>query len=424
MEIRQAKTLRGQITVPGDKSITHRAVMFNALSEGEARIRGFLNSADCASTIAAFSAMGAQIHTKGTDCYVKGTGLHGLHAPTGPIDCGNSGTTTRLISGILAGQSFDTILTGDASLSKRPMRRIMAPLSQMGAQITSAADNDCLPLHIFGAALHGISYTSPVASAQVKSAVLLAGLYADSPTTVTEPEKSRDHSERMLSAFGAELSEDGLSVTIKPCDHLTAQDITVPGDISSAAFFLAAGSLLSDSEILVKNVGLNPTRDGVYRILKKMGADLTLLNEKNIGGEPSADILVRSSSLHSCEIDGAIIPALIDELPVLAVAAAFADGTTVIRDAGELRVKESDRIAAVVQGLRAMGADAEEQEDGMIIRGGRTLHGAEIDCFDDHRIAMSFAVAGLAAEGTTTLRGADCVKISYPAFYRDLLSLI
>ena len=423
MELSRKAGLRGEIAIPGDKSISHRAVMFNALAHGEARITGFLNSADCVSTIRAFTAMGAQVRQDGTECVVRGAGLHGLRQPDGSIDCGNSGTTTRLISGILAGQTFGTRLTGDASLSKRPMRRIMEPLSMMGAEIVSEQGNDCLPLSIRGGALRGIRYESPVASAQVKSAVLLAGLYADGPTTVIEPERSRDHTERMLRAFGARISVDGLSVTTEPCERLEAQDIAVPGDVSSAAFFLAAGAVCPGSEILLKNVGLNPTRDGAVRMLQAMGADLTVLDRKDIGGEPSADLLIRHSALKGCTIEGSIIPTLIDELPVLAVCAAYADGETVIRGAKELRVKESDRISAVCEGLSAMGADVEELEDGMIIRGGRALHGAEIRCFDDHRIAMSFAVASLAAEGTTVLQGAECVNISYPAFFRDLSAL-
>lgn len=420
MIFRKSKGLRGEVTIPGDKSISHRSVMFGSLAKGTTEIENFLPGADCLSTISCFRAMGIPITLKGTSVLVGGQGLRGLKAPGQVLNCGNSGTTTRLISGILAAQDFVSTLTGDASIQKRPMKRIMTPLSQMGARIRSLADNDCAPLQITGSPLHGIHYQSPVASAQVKSAILLAGLYAQGETRVTEPALSRNHSELMLQSFGADVRTEGTTAIIRPARELYGQKLLVPGDISSAAFFLAAGLIIPHSELLVRNVGVNPTRDGILHVLEAMGADVTRMNEASHGGEPTADLLVRSSSLHGTVIQGAVIPTLIDELPMIAALACFAQGETVIRDAAELKVKESNRIAVMVQGLSAMGADVEETGDGMIIRGGRTLHGATIDSHLDHRIAMTFAVTGCAAEGETQILGADCVNISYPDFYRDL----
>ncbi len=423
MIIRPAAHLRGTITVPGDKSISHRAIMFGALAKGTTRITHFLEGADCFSTIACFRALGVNIE-KCEDAYlVHGRGLRGLTAPADVLDCGNSGTTTRLIAGILAAQPFTTTLTGDASIQKRPMKRIMTPLLQMGAQIKSLRDNDCAPLHIVGGTLHGTCYESPVASAQVKSAILLAGLYADGPTSVLEPALSRDHTERMLKAFGATVTTEGRKITITPPEELYAQDIEVPGDISSAAYFMAAAALVPGSEVRICGVGVNPTRDGILRVMRDMGADITPEQERLAGGEPAADLVVRHTPLHGTVIEGDIIPSLIDELPMLAVLAAFADGTTIIRDAAELRVKESDRIRTVTDNLQRMGADVIETEDGMIIHGGRTLRGTVIDSCGDHRIAMSFAVAALAAAGETKIRGAECVDISYPGFFEDLKRL-
>lgn len=420
------KPLRGELTVPGDKSISHRSVMFGSMAEGTTEISHFLTGADCLSTISCFRKMGIQIDIDGNSVLVYGKGLHGLQKPEETLDCGNSGTTTRLLSGILAGQPFDSVLTGDASIQKRPMNRVILPLREMGADISSFQDTGCAPLTLRGTKLHGIHYTTPVASAQVKSCLLLAGLYADSPTAVTEPALSRDHTERMLAQLGAKLtafSSDGLpSVRIEPDPHLEAVSIDVPGDISSAAYFLVAASLIPGSEIVLKNVGINPTRDGILRVLQDMDADIAVENVR-FGGEPSADLVVRSTSLHGSEIAGDLIPALIDEIPVLAVAAAAAEGTTIIRDAAELKVKESDRITLVVEGLRQMGADAEATEDGMIIHGGKPLHGAHIDTHGDHRLAMAFAVAALLADGNTTLTDADCVSVSYPDFFEDLKKL-
>ena len=446
MKFTHKSSLRGELTVPGDKSISHRSVMFGALADGLTEIHGFLQGADCLSTISCFSKMGISIENQGETVLVHGRGLHGLTAPDSVLDCGNSGTTTRLISGILSAQPFDTVLTGDASIQKRPMKRIIDPLSQMGAKIESVNGNGCAPLHITGSPLHGIHYNSPVASAQVKSSILLAGLYAEGETRVTEPYISRDHSERMLSAFGADIHTEGTTAILQPAKQLYGQKILVPGDISSAAFFIAAGLIVPDSEILIRNVGINPTRDGilrvckamnadvellnvnpasgeptaVLRVCKAMNADVELLNVNTASGEPTADLLVRSGKLTGTAIEGAIIPTLIDELPVIAAMACYAEGTTVIRDAAELKVKESNRIAVMVENLTAMGADVTETEDGMIIHGGKPLHGAVIDSKKDHRIAMTFAVAALSASGETEILDADCVNISYPGFYGDL----
>ncbi len=423
MKLSYQHPLKGEVTVPGDKSISHRAVMFGALSKGTTEVTNFLQGADCLSTIDCFRRLGINIENTPEKILIHGKGLHGLTEADSMLDVGNSGTTTRLISGILAGQTFVTELNGDDSIQSRPMKRIMEPLKLMGADITSIRGNDCAPLRIAGAPLHGIHYHSKVASAQVKSCILLAGLYADEPTSVTEPSVSRNHTELMLKGFGADVKWEGKTATILPDPKLFGQKIEVPGDISSAAYFIAAGLIVPGSEILVKNVGINPTRDGMIRVCKAMGADLTLLNERENGGEPVADLLVRHSELNAVTIEGELIPTLIDELPMIAVMACFAKGTTIIKDAAELKVKESDRIAVMVDNLSRMGAHITATPDGMIIEGGDSLHGALIDSHLDHRIAMSFAVAALASEGETEILGADCVKISYPEFYNDLLKL-
>ena len=422
MEIKKQTNLRGTLTVPGDKSISHRAVMFGSLAKGTTRISHFLEGADCLSTITCFRKMGIDIERNASEIMVHGKGLHGLSAPDSILDVGNSGTTTRLISGILAGQNFISELDGDDSIRTRPMKRIMTPLTSMGADIVSKQDNGCVPLVIRGKTLHGIHYDSPVASAQVKSCVLLAGMYADGVTSVTEPFLSRNHTEIMLNYFGAKVTSEGTTASIVPEPTLNGREIQVPGDISSAAYFIAAGLLTPGSEILLKNVGINPTRAGILKVCMDMGADITLLNEST-EGEPTADLLIRTSSLKGTTIEGGIIPTLIDEIPMIAVMAAFADGTTVIRDARELKVKESDRITVMVDNLKRMGADIEGTEDGMIIHGGRPLHGATIDSHLDHRVAMSFAVAGTICDGTVDILHGDCVKISYPEFYNDLYSL-
>lgn len=441
MIITKAAHLRGEVTVPGDKSVSHRSVMFGSIAKGTTEIHNFLQGADCLSTIACFQKMGVDIENRQDTVIVKGNGLHGLKAPCKALsantacpqadgmdtslllDCGNSGTTTRLISGILAAQDFTTVLTGDESIQKRPMKRIIEPLSLMGADIESIGHNGCAPLRITGKPLRGISYTSKVASAQVKSAILLAGLYAEGETSVMEPYVSRDHSEIMLRHFGADVNTEGTTVTVKPVKELFGNQVIVPGDISSAAYFIAAGLTVPGSEILIKQVGINPTRDGILEVCKNMGADITQLNGDSSSGEPKADLLVRTSALHGTVIGGSIIPRLIDELPIIAVMACLAEGETVIRDAAELKVKESNRIEVMVRNLAAMGADVTETEDGMIIHGGKPLHGVVIDSKLDHRIAMTFAVAGLLADGETKILGAECVNISYPEFYRDLKAL-
>lgn len=420
MNITKSAGLRGELVIPGDKSISHRAIMFGALADGTTEITNFLQGADCLSTISCFQAMGVDIENGADRVLIHGAGLHGLKAPEKMLDVGNSGTTTRLISGILAGQPFTSTLNGDASIQKRPMKRIMDPLTQMGTDIRSLNNNGCAPLEIHGGNLHGISYQSPVASAQVKSCVLLAGLYADGTTSVTEPVLSRNHTELMLSGFGAQVTSVGTTATVEPEPHLYGQKIAVPGDISSAAYWIAAALAVPNSELVLKNVGINPTRDGILRVVEAMGADITRENIHTVSGELVCDLIVRSSSLHGTVVSGELIPTLIDEIPVIAVLACFADGETVIRDAQELKVKESNRIDTVVEGLLAMGADATATDDGMIIRGGKPLHGATIDSHLDHRIAMSFAVAGLLCDTPTTILNADSVVISYPDFYDSL----
>ena len=425
MQFQKVRSLRGELTVPGDKSISHRAVMFGSLAEGTTEITNFLQGADCLSTIACFRHMGIEIENTTERILVHGKGLHGLRKPDCILDVGNSGTTTRLISGILAGQDFEVSLTGDDSIQSRPMGRIIRPLSEMGANIESVKGNGCAPLRIRPGKLHAIRYNSPVASAQVKSCVLLAGMYASGgETSVTEPSLSRNHTELMLSYFGADVFSAGTTAVIQPEPLLTAQKVEVPGDISSAAYFIAAALMVPGSEILIRNVGINPTRDGILRVVRAMGGRIELLNERKMGGEPAADLLVRHSALHGTVIEGDLIPTLIDEIPIIAILAACADGTTVIRNAEELKGKESNRLDIMVTELARMGVDIEGTDDGMIIRGGRPLQGTAVDSRLDHRIAMSFAVAGLAAEGTTEVLRADCVDISYPGFYRDLESLI
>lgn len=423
MLLKPAHSLKGEVHIPGDKSISHRSVMFGALADGLTEVTDFLQGADCLSTIACFQKLGIEIDNTPERILVHGKGLHGLRQSDSMLDVGNSGTTMRLISGILAGQPFSTALNGDASIQKRPMKRIMNPLREMGADITSLKNNDCAPLKIGGGALHGIHYNSPVASAQVKSCILLAGLYADGKTSVTEPALSRNHTELMLASFGAQLLSQGTTAEISPNPHLIGQRITVPGDISSAAYFIAAGLLVPNSEILIHNVGINPTRDGILRVAKAMHADITQINIHEASGEPVCDLLVKSSSLTGTIIEGDIIPALIDEIPVIAVMAAYADGTTIIKDAAELKVKESNRIDTIVTNLKAMGADIAAADDGMIIHGGRPLHHAVIDTHADHRIAMAFAAAALCADGGAQINDANCVTISYPKFYDDLNSL-
>lgn len=423
MEIKKQTNLRGELTVPGDKSISHRAVMFGSLAQGTTKITHFLEGADCLSTISCFRKMGIDIERNASEILVHGKGLHGLSAPSETLDVGNSGTTTRLISGILAGQSFTSELNGDASIQSRPMKRIMTPLLSMGADIVSLRGNGCAPLRITGKPLHAAHYQSPVASAQVKSCVLLAGMYADGITSVTEPVLSRNHTEIMLNYFGANVTSQGTTASIEPEPVLNGREIKVPGDISSAAYFIAAALLVPGSELLIKNVGTNPTRAGILEVCRAMGADITYLNENCDSGEPTADLLVRTSTLHGTTVEGAIIPTLIDEIPMIAVMAAFAEGTTIIRDAAELKVKETDRIKTTTEGLLAMGVDVTPTDDGMIIRGGNPVHGGQINSYLDHRIAMAFSIAALAAEGNTEIQDSQCVDVSYPSFFTELHSL-
>lgn len=433
-----AASLKGELTIPGDKSISHRAIMFSSLAKGDTQITHFLESADCLATMDCFSRLGIYIERDFSEhgkLIVHGTGLRGLYPSHSPIALysQNSGTTTRIMSGILAPQHFTSYITGDESVNHRPMKRVMEPLQQMGADIVSMNDDNCAPLKITGKPLHGITWKTSVASAQVKSAILCAGLYAEGNTTVLEPAISRDHTEKMLAAFGhapavTDLTDDsgkfaGHSVSVTPAKELwSPEQITVPGDISSAAYFIAAACLVPNSEVLIRNVGINETRDGILRVARAMGADITVLNE-NRAAEPSADLLVRTSSLHGTIVEGDMIPTLIDEIPIIAVMAAAADGTTIIRDAAELKVKESDRIAAMTEGLQAMGCRITPTGDGMIIEGGALLRGAAIRTFKDHRIAMSFAIAALIAEGETVLDDAGCVDISYPTFFENLNQL-
>lgn len=418
MQIQPCGPLRGEITVPGDKSISHRAVMLGALANGTTHITGFLMGEDCLSTIDCFRKMGVEIEITDSEVIVEGVGLHGLCAPEETLYTGNSGTTTRLLCGILAGQPFTATLNGDASIQKRPMGRVIKPLREMGASIEGKNDNYC-PLTLYPSELYGIEYRLPVASAQLKSAILLAGLYAEGQTTVIEPAPSRDHTERMFRALGVEVETHGSTITLEPPEDLYAVDIRVPGDISSAAFFLVAGAIVEGSELTIRNVGVNPTRTGILDVLHEMGADISISNFHD-DAEPVCDLTVKHSMLRGVEIGGPIIPRLIDELPVIAVAAAYAEGETVIRDAQELKVKESNRIAAMVTELKKAGVDAEETDDGMIIRGGKRPHGAAFETYKDHRIAMSLAVLALAARSACRIDEPEVVAISYPDFFHTL----
>lgn len=419
MIIQPASHLKGTLSIPGDKSISHRSIMFGSIAKGTTKIHNFLMGDDCLSTIECFRKLGIDIEMHNDYILVHGKGLHGLKPASEILDCGNSGTTTRLISGILAGQPFTSTLTGDASIQKRPMKRIIEPLRQMHAAIEGKDDNFC-PLTISPSTLEGICYTSPVASAQVKSCVLLAGLYANTPTTVCEPALSRDHTERMLSAFGAIIERKDKCVTIYPNPELEAMEVVVPGDISSAAFFMVAGLIVPNSKLILQNVGINPTRRGILDALLAMGGRITCFNERELCGEPVCDMIIESSDLHGITIEGDIIPTMIDEIPAFAVAALFAHGTTIIKDAKELRVKESNRIDTMCHELGKMGAVIRPLEDGMIIEGNATLHGAILESYDDHRIAMSLAVAALKATTPSQILNSECIRISYPHFFEHL----
>ena len=415
-EIAPGGALHGTLRVPGDKSVSHRAVMLGALAEGDTTVDGFLEGADSLATLAAFEAMGVTVeHPTAGRLVVHGRGLDGLRDPGRPLDLGNSGTSMRLLSGLLAGQDFDTTLVGDASLSGRPMRRVTEPLARMGARIdTTAAGTAPLRIH-GGQALHAIDYTLPVASAQIKSALLLAGLYADGVTRVTEPAPTRDHTERMLTALGARVDREGATVVLHGRPALRGTALTVPADISSAAFFLVGASIAPGSDLTLAGVGINPTRTGVIDILTAMGADIDIGNRREEGGEPVADLRVRSAALRGIEIPETLVPLAIDEFPVLFVAAACATGVTTLRGAAELRVKESDRIGVMAEGLAALGIDATPTDDGMVIRGG-TLHGGRVDSHGDHRIAMAFAIAALRATDPITVTDCANVDTSFPGF--------
>ncbi len=421
--IARPRSLRGEIIAPGDKSVSHRAIMFNALSNtGTARITNFSPGADCTSTVEIMRALGVEISREagkpgiGDSLNVKGVGLNGLQEPSSILDAGNSGTTTRLMSGILAGRDIMTILTGDDSLSSRPMGRVVKPLTQMGARISGRSNDTLAPLVFHGGSLQGTNYEMPVASAQLKSCLLIAGLRADGVTTLTQPAESRDHSERMFLAMGVNLKKTGLDLVLEPSE-LETVDVEVPGDISSAAFWMVAGICHPDAELMIRNVGINPTRAGIITALQMMGADLTLIDEREVAGEPVADVLVKSSQLKGIELSGDIVPLLIDEIPVIAVAAAIAEGETVIRDAEELRVKESDRIAASVTWLNGAGVEAVGTPDGMIVPGGNIIGGGQFQSYDDHRLAMSLGVAGLISSEPITVLDPDVAGISYPDFW-------
>ncbi len=421
IDIGCARRFSGEFIPPPDKSISHRAVIFSSLAKGKGTVRNFLRAKDTESTMNAFRALGIDIEDRGDTLIIHGKGLHGLSEAADVIDCGNSGTTIRLLSGVLAGNPFFSVLTGDSSLRTRPMARVIKPLSLMGAEIMARADSKYPPLAIRGKKPVPLQYSMPVASAQVKSSILLAGLYADGETAISEPAKSRDHTEMMLPAFGADLKVDGLTVRIRGGRELSPLDIAVPGDFSSAAFFIVASLIIPGSEIVARNVGINPTRTGLLDVLKDMGAGIEIMNMRVVSGEHVADLHCKGGAgLKAVEVHGDVVPSLIDEFPILCVAAAKAEGTTTIRGAEELRVKESDRIMAMATELRKMGVAIEEFPDGLSISGTKQLKGAAVESHGDHRIAMSMAVAALTAEGTTTINGASAVDISFPGFFDTL----
>jgi len=408
--------LRGRVRVPGDKSISHRAIMLSSVARGVTRVSGFLEGEDCLCTLAAFRALGVNIeHPAPGTVVIQGVGLHGLKPPVAPLDLGNSGTSMRLLSGLLSGLPFDVTLTGDASLSRRPMKRVTEPLSHMGARIDATAQGTAPLLIRGGQRLSGIDYTLPVASAQVKSALLLAGLYAQGATCITEPAPTRDHTERMLRGFGYSVEQNGATVCLTGGGELRATPVDVPADISSAAFFMVGASIAAGSDVTLEHVGINPTRTGVINILRLMGADITLLNERNVGGEPVADIRVRSASLQGVRIPEDQVPLAIDEFPALFVAAACATGETLLTGAHELRVKESDRIQVMADGLQQLGIEARPTADGILIQGGR-LGGGTVDSHGDHRIAMAFAMAALCAQADITITDCANVNTSFPGF--------
>lgn len=421
IKVNITKALKGEITASGDKSISHRAVMIGGIAEGRTKVTGFLTAEDTINSARAMISLGAEIEGIGTETLIiKGKGLRGLSEPENILDLGNSGTGIRLLMGLLAGQNFFSVLTGDASLRKRPMGRVAEPLRQMGANITGREGGKKAPIAITGSKLKGIDYKSPIASAQIKSSLLLAGLYADGETSVTEPMKSRDHTERMLKFFGAGIKEKDLTVSIKGGQRLNAGELNVPADISSAAFFLVAASIVEGSDVIIKDVGINPTRTGIIDVLKSMGADIELFNKRDFGFEPVADIRVRYSALKGTTVSGGLVPRTIDEFPILCIAGALAEGETIIRDAKELRVKESDRISSMAEGLRRMGVEIEEFEDGLRIVGRERLNGARCRSYSDHRIAMAFIIAGLKADGETVVEDTEWISTSFPDFMEKL----
>ncbi|MEE8423757.1 MAG: 3-phosphoshikimate 1-carboxyvinyltransferase [Thermodesulfobacteriota bacterium] len=422
--VRPAISIKGEITVPGDKSISHRAVMLGSLGDGRTEITGILESEDTLRTIEAFRLMGVDIEkTDNATLSILGRGLDGLEEPSDVIDAGNSGTTARILSGLLSGQRFFSVITGDASLRTRPMARVVEPLKMMGAKIWGREEGCLIPLSINGGGLRSVDYESSISSAQVKSAILFAALNADGTTVVKEPIKSRDHTERMLSAFGADIKVEGTRVTVVPGRRLSGQTITIPGDISSAAFFIVASIILSDSTLTIKNVGLNPTRTGIISLLKRMGAKIDIRNERDKGGEPVGDIIIRSGQLKGIDIGAEDIPWMIDEIPILCIAASLAEGRTVIRGAEELRVKESDRIAVMTEELTKLGIRIEEKRDGMVINGAKGFKGASCDSHGDHRVAMALTIAGLKANEESAIENSGCVDTSFPGF-QDLLESI
>ncbi len=415
--VRPAISIKGEITVPGDKSISHRAVMLGSLGDGRTEITGILESEDTQRTVEAFRLMGVDIEKTDNDTLsILGKGLNGLKEPSDVIDAGNSGTTARILSGLLSGQRFFSNITGDASLRTRPMARVVGPLKMMGAQIWGREEGRLIPLAIKGGGLSSIDYESSISSAQVKSAILFAAIYAKGTTTVKEPIISRDHTERMMSAFGVDIKVEDTEVTVVPGKRLSGQTIAIPGDISSAAFFIVASTILSDSTVTINNVGLNPTRTGIISLLKRMGAKINIVNERNKEGEPAGDIIVRSAQLKGIKIGAEDIPWMIDEIPILCVAASLAEGQTVIEGAEELRVKESDRIAVMTEELTKLGVKIEEKRDGMIINGVKDFNGASCDSHGDHRVAMALTIAGLKASEESVIENSECIDTSFPGF--------
>jgi len=424
LQIKPVKRLSGEISVQGDKSISHRAVILGSIAEGTTRVTNFLPSEDCIRTIKAFEAMGINIEMNRNTLIINGKGLNGLTEPNDVMDMGNSGTSARLLCGLLSGQPFFSVMTGDSSLRRRPMKRIAEPLRMMGAAIWGRGGGDFLPMCIKGSETEGITYKLPVASAQVKSAILFAGLYAKGRTSVEEITTSRDHTERMMDYFGINLERKGTTIIVEGGERPSARNVDVPGDISAAAFFMVGASIVSDSDVVIKDVGINPTRTGIIDILMKMGASIEILNQRKMGAEPAGDIRIKSALLKGVEIKGDIIPRCVDELPVICIAAAVAEGETVIKDASELRVKESDRIAVMAECLSRVGVEVETYPDGMRIKGGMGLKGTVCNSHGDHRIAMSMAIAGLITEGEMTIEDTECINTSFPEFEETLRKLV